>query len=114
MSDDTRSERACPVCGEHRLKLEEPPRIDIMGVQVYSDMLGMGDLQQESLPSIVCLACGTRWRDLRAFQRNEPEPREEAATPDDGPAAGPDHAPAETETAGDPEPPDGAASARRP
>jgi hypothetical protein len=114
MSDETRSERACPVCGQHRLKLEEPPRIDIMGIQVYSDMLGMGDLQQANLPSIVCLACGTRWPDLGAFERNEPEPREEAPTPDDGPSAGPDDDPAETDAVDDLEPPDGAAPTRRP
>ena len=62
MSDATRSERACPVCGQHRLAIEEAPHIDVMGVQAYSDMLGMGDLQQMAVPAIVCLACGTRWR----------------------------------------------------
>ena len=76
MSDATRSERACPVCGQHRLAIEEAPHIDVMGVQAYSDMLGMGDLQQMAVPAIVCLACGTRWRDLAAFERNEAQPAE--------------------------------------
>jgi hypothetical protein len=79
MSDATRSERACPVCGQHRLAIEEAPHIDVMGVQAYSDMLGMGDLQQMAVPAIVCLACGSRWRDLAAFERNEVEPAEAGA-----------------------------------
>ena len=64
MSDATRSEQACPVCGQHTLAIDEPPHIDVMGVQAYSDMLGMGDVQQMAVPAIVCLTCGTRWRDL--------------------------------------------------
>lgn len=70
----TRSELACPVCGQHALAVDEPPRIDVMGVQPYSDMLGMGDLQAGGMPGIVCLNCGTRWRDRGAFDRGEPEP----------------------------------------
>lgn len=77
-----RSERACPVCGEHALALDEPPRIDVLGVQPYSDLLGMGDLQTRWSPGIVCLACGTRWRDLAAFGAGEPEPDDEPAAAD--------------------------------
>lgn len=73
MSDTTRSEQACPACGQHTLAIDEPPHIDVMGVQAYSDMIGMGDFQQRAVLGIVCLACGTRWRDRAAFDRNEPE-----------------------------------------
>jgi hypothetical protein len=73
MSDTTRSEQACPACGQHMLAIDEPPHIDVMGVQAYSDMLGMGDVQQGAVLGIICLACGTRWRDKAAFDRNEPE-----------------------------------------
>jgi hypothetical protein len=68
-----RSERACPVCGAHALALDVPPRIDVMGVQAYSDILGMGDRGQEGPLGIVCRSCGTYWRDLAAFERGEPE-----------------------------------------
>jgi hypothetical protein len=74
MSDTTRSEQACPACGQHMLAIDEPPHIDVMGIQAYSDMLGMGDVQQGPVLGIICLACGTRWRDKAAFDRNEPEP----------------------------------------
>lgn len=74
MSDDTRSEQACPVCGNHTLALDEPPRIDVMGVQVYSDIVGMGDLQPGGSLGIVCLTCNTHWADKGAFERNEPDP----------------------------------------
>lgn len=74
MGDQTRSEQACPVCGQHTLALDEPPRIDVMGVQAYSDMLGMGDLRSEGAVGIVCLSCDTRWRDKAAFDRGEPDP----------------------------------------
>ena len=77
MSDTTRSEQACPVCRQHTLAIDDLPRIDVMGVQAYSDMLGMGDLGQAAVPGIVCLSCGTRWRDKDAFDRNEPEPSDE-------------------------------------
>ncbi len=73
MSDTTRSEQACPACGQHMLAIDEPPHIDVMGIQAYSDMLGMGDVQQRAVLGIICLACGTRWRDKAAFDRNEPE-----------------------------------------
>jgi hypothetical protein len=77
MAEESRSELACPVCGQHTLALDEPPRIDVMGVQPYSDMLGMGDLQAPVLPAIVCLSCGTRWRDREAFDRGEAESADE-------------------------------------
>ena len=75
---DTLSELACPVCGQHSLALDEPPRIDVMGIQPYSDMLGMGDLGAPVVPAIVCLGCGTRWRDRDAFDRGEAEPADDA------------------------------------
>jgi len=76
MDEKTRSEQACPVCGQHRLAIDEPPRIDVMGIQLYSDIVGMGDLRQPAM-GIVCLGCGTRWQDREAFDRGEPEPEEE-------------------------------------
>ena len=50
MSEADRSELACPICSQHTLALDQPPRIDVMGVQLYSDIVGMGDLQQSSAP----------------------------------------------------------------
>ena len=73
MHEKARSEQACPVCGQHTLAIDEPPRIDVMGVQLYSDIVGMGDLRPAAM-GIVCLSCGTRWRDREAFERGEPEP----------------------------------------
>ena len=73
MREEARSERACPICSQHTLALDEPPRIDVMGVQLYSDIVGMGDLRLEGPVAIVCLSCGTRWRDKEAFDRGEPE-----------------------------------------
>jgi hypothetical protein len=74
MSDQSASEQACPVCGKRTLALDEPPRIDVLGVQPYSDMVGMGDLPTKGAIGIVCLECGNRWRDKDAFDRNESEP----------------------------------------
>lgn len=85
MSDAARSEQACPVCGQHTLAIDELPRIDVMGIQLYSDIVGMGDLHQEGAVGIVCLGCGTRWRDRGAFDRAEPDRAE--PEPDDGPDA---------------------------
>ena len=73
MSEPARSEQACPVCSQHTLALDKPPEIDIMGVQQYSDMLGMGDLENEGPMGIVCLNCKTHWRDKAAFDRGEPD-----------------------------------------
>lgn len=74
MSEPARSEQACPVCSQHTLALDRPPEIDVMGVQPYSDMLGMGDLENEGALGIVCLNCDTHWRDKAAFDRGEPDP----------------------------------------
>ncbi len=74
MSEHAKSEQACPVCGQHTLALDRPPEIDVMGVQAYSDMLGMGDLHNEGAMAIVCLNCQTLWKDKDAFDRGEPEP----------------------------------------
>ncbi len=74
MSEPARSEQACPICGQHTLALDQPPEIDVMGVQSYSDMLGMGDVPNQGAVGIVCLSCGTLWRDKEAFDRGEPEP----------------------------------------
>ena len=38
MSERARSEQACPVCGQHTLALDQPPEIDVMGVQAYSEV----------------------------------------------------------------------------
>ncbi len=79
MSERARSEQACPVCGQHTLALDQPPEIDVMGVQAYSDMLGMGDLANQGAVGIVCLTCDTHWRDKAAFDRGEVDPGEEIA-----------------------------------
>ena len=75
MSDgSSHSELACPVCGAYRLAIALPPYVAIMGVQPYSDLLGMGDPKPDALPGIECLACGSRWRDINAFRDGETEP----------------------------------------
>jgi hypothetical protein len=71
---EAQSDQACPVCGERRLAVERPPYIAVMGVQPYSDLLGLGDREPNTPPAIVCLACGTRWRDINAFKARTPEP----------------------------------------
>ena len=68
------SQLACPVCGEHRLAVARPPHIAVMGVQPYSDLLGLGDREPEVPPAIECLACGTRWRDIDAFRAGDADP----------------------------------------
>jgi len=74
MGERARSAEACPVCSQHTLALDRPPEIDVMGVQPYSDMLGMGDLEREGVVGIVCLNCKTHWRDKAAFDRREAAP----------------------------------------
>jgi hypothetical protein len=69
-----RSEQACPVCGKHTVAVDEPPRIDVLGVQAYSDIVGMGDLPNEGAIGIVCLSCNTHWASKDAFDRGEPDP----------------------------------------
>jgi hypothetical protein len=82
MSEAARSEHACPVCAQHTLALDQPPEIDVMGVQAYSDMLGMGDLPNQGAVGIVCLSCGAHWRDKAAFDRGEAEPEAEPIAAD--------------------------------
>ena len=79
-SQTPHSEQVCPVCPEHTLAVEELPQIDVLGYQPYSDIVGMGDLHPGGGISIVCLSCGTRWRNKRAFDRGEPEPDPVPAT----------------------------------
>ena len=83
MSEEARSEQACPICDQHTLALDRPPEIDAMGVQAFSDMVGMGDLQNEGSVGIVCLNCNTHWRDKDAFDRGEPEPDVGSDAPSD-------------------------------
>jgi len=96
MGEQERSEQACPVCGQHTLAVDEPPQIDVMGVQAYSDILGMGDLHQPGSLGIICLSCDTRWRDKAAFDRGDAEPDvdthadDDADGEDDGSADGDD------------------------
>jgi hypothetical protein len=74
---EERSHLACPVCGRHRLAIEKPPHIAVMGVQPYSDLLGLGDREPDTPPAIECLGCGTRWRDIAAFRSGTPDPAPE-------------------------------------
>jgi hypothetical protein len=53
----------------------------VLGVQPYTDLLGMGDLRIQTPPGIICRNCDTFWRDLDAFQRGDPEPALEVAPP---------------------------------
>jgi hypothetical protein len=61
------SRQPCPVCGAHRLAVEQLPHIDVMGVQPYSDLIAMGDLHPQEPPAILCLECGSRWNSLEAL-----------------------------------------------
>lgn len=83
MSEQAKSEQACPVCSQHTLALDKPPELDVMGVQAYSDMLGMGDLHNHRPLGIVCLNCRTHWQDKAAFDRGEPDPDVVEDAPDD-------------------------------
>jgi hypothetical protein len=65
--EEPESQWACPVCGAHRLAMEELPRVGAMGAQPYADILGMGDPADRAMPAIVCLQCGTRWSNADAF-----------------------------------------------
>jgi hypothetical protein len=58
---------ACPVCGAHRLAMEKLPKVGAMGSQPYTDILGMGDPDDRSMPEIVCLECSTRWPNADTF-----------------------------------------------
>lgn len=83
---DERSQLACPVCGQHRLAIARPPHIAVMGVQPYSDLLGLGDREPETPPAIECLACGTRWRDIDAFKAGKSELAPPASSEETGQA----------------------------
>ena len=82
MSEHARSELACPICGRHTLALDRPPEIDVMGVQAYSDIVGMGDVPNQGAVGILCLSCDTHWRDKDAFDRGEADPDEGFEEPD--------------------------------
>ena len=69
--DPARSDHPCPACGERRLTVQAPPRLDVMGVQAYGELLGMGDLHPA--PAIFCLSCQTRWSDAEAFRLDQRE-----------------------------------------
>jgi hypothetical protein len=86
--EESESQWACPVCGAHRLALEELPRVGAMGAQPYADILGMGDPADRSMPAIVCLQCGTRWPNADAFwaAANAADGADGEAAMDDGPA----------------------------
>jgi hypothetical protein len=66
---EERSQLPCPVCGAHQLALDTPPQIDVVGIQPYSDLIGMGDIQVREPPGIVCLACGASWPDRESFEQ---------------------------------------------
>lgn len=67
----SRSAEACPECGAHRLAILDFPDVPTLGVQPYSELLGMGDLHATTPPGIGCLACGAEWHDLAAFRAGE-------------------------------------------
>ena len=62
------SAERCPRCGAHRVALLPLPETAILGVQPYSDLLGMGDPIAPQRDSIGCLACGAEWPDLDSFR----------------------------------------------
>jgi hypothetical protein len=66
--EGARSEERCPACGRHTVTLLGFPHVATMGVQLYSEMLGMGELRPDQPPGIACLSCGAQWRDLDAFR----------------------------------------------
>jgi hypothetical protein len=100
MSEHPRSEQACPVCSQHTLALDQPPQIDVMGVQSYSDIVGMGDLKPQGSVGIICLNCDTRWRDKAAFEAGEVLPDGDLAGEEDA-LAGEDFGPDAFEDDGD-------------
>ena len=66
--DGARSEEACPACGRHTVSLLDFPYVSTMGVQPYTELLGMGEPSVQQAPGIGCLSCGTQWPDLKAFR----------------------------------------------
>jgi hypothetical protein len=99
---------ACPVCGAHRLAMDELPRVGAMGAQPYTDILGMGDPGNRTMPAILCLACGSRWPDADAFWAATRAT--ERSSPEDAGAS--DHAGSDLEPGAGPSDP--AAEAHRP
>lgn len=71
MTDLERSREACPVCGQHRLTLLPFPTVDVLGVQPYAELIGLGDPAQrpDTTPAIGCLNCGSEWPNLEEFRR---------------------------------------------
>jgi hypothetical protein len=68
--------------------MEELPRVGAMGAQPYTDILGMGDPADRTMPAIVCLQCATRWPNADAFwaAANAPDGADgDAATSEAGP-----------------------------
>ena len=66
--DDARSKDPCPVCGHHTLTLLDFPHVSTMGVQPYSELLGMGEPMVEQPPGIACLTCGSQWPSIEEFR----------------------------------------------
>ncbi len=86
--EKSESRWACPVCGAHRLAMEELPRVGAMGAQPYTDILGMGDPADRTMPAIVCLQCATRWPNADAFWAATNAAEKSGAAPEDGEPAG--------------------------
>jgi hypothetical protein len=69
MSDDARSEDACPVCGEHRLAVLHFAEEGALDDQAPQAVLGATMAPPDEPPGIGCLACGAEWPDLAAFRK---------------------------------------------
>ncbi len=67
LDDATRSAKACPRCGAHRLALLNLPTIDVSGYRPLDEIYGMVTGPSLEEPGIGCLACGAEWPDLAAF-----------------------------------------------
>ena len=58
------------VCGKHTLALEQPPEIQVIGAQPYTEIYRMGDLPMPI--GIRCRSCGTAWPTIDALRAGEP------------------------------------------
>jgi len=67
LDEATRSAKACPRCGAHRLALLNLPTIDVSGYRPLDEIYGMVTGPSLEEPGIGCLACGAEWPDLAAF-----------------------------------------------
>jgi hypothetical protein len=67
-SEQATSAEMCPDCGAHRVALLPLPDTAVLGVQPYTDLLGMGDPSAPLRASIGCLACGAEWPDIDSFR----------------------------------------------